>query len=208
MAETYIQANADGSGKKLHSFDRTVGANSVHDEIMLHGEPEAATYNVTTVSTSIATANAHPLQIMAGAALIVYVRRLVVYQSVAVTTAAIATWELWRLSTAGTGGTAVTPAPLDTTDGAAGATAMTLPTVKGTESTKLWSGTAQLTQTVATQSNGREGTVLLDLPLDWLLRSKAIRIPAGTTNGLALKWVSASAGASVIAVATISERSY
>lgn len=206
MAESTLSVTA-GSGTKLHTFQKSIGVNTVEEEVGLAGEPYLAAYTVTTASTSVATANAHLLQIMAGASLPVYLRRFTVYQSVAVTTAAIATWELWRLSSAGTGGTSVTPAPLDTADSASGATAMTLPTGKGTETTKLWSGTVQLIQTVGTGGAGFN-TLLVDLDFDKLLRTKAPRIAAGTSNGLALKWVSASTGASAIVVATISEASF
>lgn len=206
MAESTLSVTA-GSGTKLHTNQRTIGVNTVEQQVGLNGEQYLATYTIPTASTSVATANAHLLQIMAGASLPVYLRRIVIYQSVAVTTAAIATWELWRLSTAGTGGTSVTPAPLDSTDSASGAAAMTLPTAKGTEGTKLWSGTVQLIQTVGTGGAGFN-TLLVDLDFDKLLRTKVPRIAAGTSNGLALKWVSASTGASAIAVATISEASF
>lgn len=204
MADTSFAVTA-GSGTNLHTVTTSIGGTTVHDQTVKQGPPYLATYTVTTASTSIATANAHPLQIMAGASLNVFLSRLRVYQSVLVTTAALATWEIWRLSTAGTGGTSITPAPLDTGDSASGATAMTLPTAKGTEATKLWSGTVSLEQTAPTAG---ANTLLIDIDFDDLPRTKLPELAAGATNGFALKWVTASTGASIIAVAEIVEANF
>lgn len=206
MAESTVSVTA-GSGTKLHTFQRTIGANTVEQEVGLHGEPYLATYTVTTAATSLATANSHTLHVMAGASLPVYLRSIRVYQAALATAAAISTWEIWRLSTAGSGGTAVTPAPLDTTDSASGATAMTLASSKGTESTKLWSGTSQLIQTVGTGGAGAN-SLLISHDWDWQLRSKAPRIAAGTSNGIALKQITAAAAATAIVVVTFSEASF
>lgn len=204
MAESY-SAYTPGSGGKYHVNNRTIGANSVDQQVILHGEPYLAAYSITTASITIATANAHLLEIMAGSTLPVYLRSIRVYLSVLVTTAAIATWELWRLSSVGTGGTSITPAPLDTTDSASGATAKSLPSPGGTETTKLWSGTTSLEQTAPTAG---ASTLIVDLDFDDLFRTKVPRIAAGTSNGLALKWVSASTGASAIVTAQISEATF
>lgn len=195
----------EGSGKYLAAgATYTENALTVRDEKAILGEPYLASYSFVTPSISIATANAHLLQIMAGSSNAVYLRRLRVYQSVLVTTAAIATWELWLLSTAGTGGGTVTGAKRFTTDGAYSGAAMTLPTAKGTEATKLWSGTCQLIQTVGTGGAGLN-TLLVDEALDDALRAQPIRIPAGTANGIAMKWVSASTGASAIVDMLVTE---
>lgn len=206
MAEGTLGVTA-GAGSLLHVNSRTIGVNTVLQQVVEQGEPYLATYTVVTVATSIATADAHILQIMAGASLPVYLRALRVYQVAVAGTEAIASWQILRLSTAGTGGTAVTPAPLDSTDSASGAAGMTLPTAKGTETTKLWAGTSQLTDTVATGGSGLF-PVLIDLNFDTLLRSKGPRIAAGTSNGLALKWLSTSTSATAIVVATISEATF
>lgn len=194
MAESIVQVT-EGSGKKLHTWNRTIGANSVEDEAIYLSEQPLASYRVVpSASVSIATANDHVCQVMAGASLNVYIRRIRVYQTVAATTAAFVQFELYRLTTAGTGGTAITPAPMDTADAASGATAMTLPTAKGTESTRVGNGAMVVDQTVPTAG-------LASPPLfEWLFdlpRSKSLRIAAGTTNGVALKVVTATAGASV-----------
>lgn len=207
MADTFIQANADGSGKKLHTFNRTIGANDVHDEVMLNGEPYLATYVITTPSVLVATANDHILQIMAGSSLNVYVRRIYITQSVPATTAAHARWEIRRLTTAGTGGSVQAVSPYDTSDAAAGATSQTLPTAKGTEGAAIDGWISQYIQTVPVSGQG-QANLIFDMRFDAMLRTKAIRIPAGTANGIAIKHVTAIATASVLITAVISEANF
>src|SRR5690348_13016293 len=134
MAETFVNVT-EGSGKKLHAWDRTVGANTVLDEFMLSGEYPLASYFVYADAVSIAAANDHLLCINAGASLNVRVRRLYIEQAANATAAGFFNAKLLRTTTAApTGGTAVTPAPFYTGDAAAGAAGRTLPTAKGTES--------------------------------------------------------------------------
>ena len=201
MAESSINVT-EGSGKRLHTFDRSVGGNTVHDEVVVLGEPYLATYTVpTSAAVSIATVDSHLLQIMAGASKPVYLRRIRVY--IASGADSLINLQLRRLSTAGTGGTAITPAPLDTGDSAAGATAQTLPTAKGTESTTLWAGSSF--EPGATAANlGGQSSLMLDLDF----RSefgKLVKIPAGAANGLALKNTSAAASGQVWITAEIIE---
>lgn len=192
MAESLV-AVTQGSGKNLHTFNRTIGANSVEDEVMIEGEHYLSTYVCNGGTTSIATANDHQLQLLAGASLNVMLRRVMVYQAVAATTAAICLFDLFSVTTAGTGGTASTPFRLDNADAASGAAGMTLPTAKGTESRRFWRGAAMMMQTVPTAGGS---LLLFDLNFDQL-RQKAIIIPAGTTNGVVFKNLTAIAGASV-----------
>src|ERR1044071_6233690 len=134
MAESLV-AVSQGSGKNFHTYNRTIGGNSVEDEVVLIGEQYVPTYVVAAGATiSIATAASHVLQIMAGTTNPVFIRRIKIWKSVPATTAALIFFQLLRLTTAGTGGGTITPQQHDSTnDSAAGATAMTLPTVKGTE---------------------------------------------------------------------------
>lgn len=206
MAESIVQVN-EGSGKKLHTFQRTIGANTVEDEVMLSGEPYLATYFVSSGLISIATANSHILQIMAGASLNVYIRRLLIWQSAAVTTAAFASWQLLRLTSAGTGGAVPTSAALDSGDAAAGAAAMTLPTVKGTEGAVLATATPLLIQTIPV-GGPAGGSLIVDLDFDKQLRAKMPRIPAGAANGLALKWLTANAAGQVTVTVYYSEANF
>jgi len=206
MANSTLAVTA-GSGSNLRVNTRTIASVTNLEQYVQLADPNEATYNIVTAATSIATANSHTLQIMAGSTLPVYLRRIQVRQFGLATTAAIVNWDLLRLTTAGTGGTSLTPAPLDSTDSASGATAMTLASSKGTESTVLWRGSSSLTQTVATQNAGENNTLILDLVFDGP-RNKVPRIAAGTSNGIALKMVTGAAAATVYVVATISEAAY
>lgn len=207
MPESFVNVT-EGSGKKLHSFQRTIGANSVEDEVVQHGEQYLATYIATPAAVSTAVAASHLCQIMAGASLNVYIRRIEIWQLVAATAAAIDEIDIFRLTTAGTGGTVVTPLPLDDTDAASGATCMTLPTVKGTEAAApIYRKSVQFTQTVATQSGGSDATLLGVFDFD-TLRGKALRIAAGTANGIAVKNITARAAATVFVVVRFTEANF
>jgi len=178
MAETFVNVT-EGSGKKLHAWDRTIGANTVLDEFTIPGEYPLATYTVQAQAVSGATAASHLMQLMAGASLNVRIRRIYLHGIAA--TAGTVRFEIVRLTTAGTGGTAVTARPYDSADSAAGAAGMTLPTVKGTEAAfTLWPITvgeaAAAPQTEANASGWQQ-----------VGNGKPIIIPAGTANGIALK---------------------
>jgi hypothetical protein len=179
VAESIVQVT-EGSGKKLHTNSYTVGANTVEDEFVVPGEYPYAAYTAVATGVSSATAASHMMQIMAGSSLKVRIRRIRINQLAAAGAVNTIDFNLIRLSTAGTGGTAVTPSKLDTADAASGATAMTLPTVKGTETTGVWDEGMWVGTAAIPPANGR---------LEWVQHtySKPIVIPAGTTNGLAIK---------------------
>lgn len=206
MAESTVQVT-EGAGKLLHTWTRTIGGNTVHDEAVWLAEAPLATYTVRGASLSTATLDSHLLQIMAGATLHVLVRSIRVYQQVAATTAALVACDIVQLTTAGTGGGAVTPVRVDTGDAAAGATGMTLPTAKGTEGSIIDSAAGYFVQTISA-SLGVPGQSLV-WAWDWdSPRAKSLRIPAGTTNGIAVKVRNATAGAQVLVIAKIVELNY
>lgn len=208
MPESFVNVT-EGVGKKLHTWQRTIGANTVEDEVVIAGEPNLAGYFVGAGSgLSLATAASHPIQIMAGAALRVYLRRLVMYQVAAATAAGFYDFLLLRLTTAGTGGVVLTPNAMDPADAAAGAVGMSLPTVKGTEGLGLWRGSVYLTQTISASLGGGEPAKLLDLDFDKLLRGKPPIIAAGAANGIVLKNSAGIAGATVAIIAYISEANF
>lgn len=193
MAEAFVNVT-EGSGKKLHAWDRSISGNTVLDEFVIPGEYPLASYVVIGAAVSIATANDHILCCNAGSTLPVRVRRIWIEQSGNATTAAITSMQILRTTTAApTGGTAVTPAPLDTTDSAAGAAGRTLPTAKGTESTLIFQVAMVWRQAVGTT------TAQVDDYWEWVQKpgQKPIIIPAGTANGLVIKSTSAVAGATV-----------
>src|SRR5712671_5639116 len=135
MPESLI-ALTEGSGKNLHSFQRVIGANTVEDQAVIQGEPYLASYMIATEPSSnsaLNTANAHLLQITAGASLKVRIRRIEVIQYSVITAAAFFDLRIMRLSTAGTGGTILGPTPFDPADAAAGASSMILQAAEGTE---------------------------------------------------------------------------
>jgi len=204
MSDTFISIT-QGSGTKLHTFDRSIGGNTVHDEVILHGEPYLATYVIApAASVSIATANDHVCQVMAGASLNVVIRRIRVYQTVPTSSATFSQLALFRLTSAGTGGTAITPAPLDSADAASGATAMTLPSAKGAEGVQVGRQAMGITQT---QPVAGIGPVLVEWDFE-RFRTKGLRIASGTSNGIAIKSLTAAAAASVQFEILISELNF
>jgi len=203
MAESLV-AVTQGSGKNLHTWNRTIGANSVEDEYVLLGENGLASYMIV-AQMSTATADSHLLQIMAGASLKVRVRRIEITQLTLATTVTLMDVALLRLTSAGTGGTAVTPQVLDTADGASGATGMKLPTAKGTEGGNPGRSTMYMMQTLGVSATlGQPGLVWdFDRP-----RSKPLVIPAGAANGLAIKNVTAVAAGNVTIQVWIDEANF
>jgi len=191
-----------GSGTRLATSSYTEGAVTVHDEKMLLGENYLASYISTTTVIALTTANAHLLQVMAGASLNVRIWRICIYLASPTTSTSMHQIQLWRLTTAGTGGTAFTPAKLDTGDAASGATTMILPTAKGTESTQLdtWSATV-----VATVAAGFSGLLFEYVQHPGM---KPIIIPAGTANGIAIKGISTQATGSVFITTEFIETSF
>lgn len=204
MAESFVNVT-EGSGKKLHAFQRTIGANTVEGQTIVVGEQYLAEYTVATVAqVTTATANSHLLQVMAGASNRLRIRRIEVSQSGLATTAAFMQVAIYRLTTAGTGGTSITPQLLDPADSAAGATAMTLATVKGTEGALLWTGSLYMQQT-AGASLGQPDELMLDFDG---LRRKPIHVAAGAANGIAIKNIDAVAAGDVLITVTLDESSF
>lgn len=197
MAESFVNVT-EGSGKKLHTFNRTIGANDVHDEAVILGEQYLASYMATPNTlggVTTATANSHLFQIMAGSSLKVRIRRIELMQLAMATTVLMMETRLYRLSTAGTGGTAHTPAPLDPSDSASGATCMTLPTAKGTEGSIVAWGAPYMMQTLTASAERDQPIAVWDFDRP---RSKPLIIAAGTANGIAVKNVTAVAAATIL----------
>lgn len=192
MAAGTISVNDSGS-KLIRTNTRVVGGSTVHEEFGLLADPADAGYVCNGGLDSIATANSHVLQLLAGGSLAVQLRRVLVYQSIAATTAALCLFDLWSVTTAGTGGTASTPFRLDNNDAASGAAGMILPTVKGTESRRLWRGAAMMMQTVPAAGGPLQ---LFDLNFDQP-HIKPVVIPAGATGGVVFKNLTAIAAAGI-----------
>jgi hypothetical protein len=200
LAEDLVVAGS----KNLHTWSKTIGASLVADEFVLPGEFPYATYRLTAANISIATLNDHVIQLMAGSSLNVRLRYFRVVQAGNAATAALASFGLFRLTTAGTGGTAITPRPHDSADSASGATGMTLPSGKGTEGVQLDQTRLPMRQAFLATSTQVDGQYVWQQgPFE-----KPIIIPAGTTNGLAIKSQTAIAGASVDVVMVFVETAF
>ena len=175
----------------------------VLDQKIILGEQYLPTYSTGFDQVpSTATATAHLLQLMAGASLNVRVRRIMVYQQVAATTATIHPLGVVRLSSAGTGGAVPAISPFNPADAAAGASAMTLPTVKGAEGVRIDSAVVYLVQTVSASAQINQPI------LTWDYTSSPLIIPAGVNNGIAIKNFAAAAGANVCVVIYFTETSF
>jgi hypothetical protein len=197
MADSNVNVT-EGSGKKLRTWNRTVGGQSVEDEYILLSEPALLSY-VTTGGGTTATANSHILQVMAGASLRLRIRRIRIYQTAAATAVTLGIWGIYRLTTAGTGGGAVTPSALESGDAASGATSMTLPTAKGTEGVLLGEIAFQM---------GAAGNVTGYGELIQLPNQKARTVNAGTTQGIAIKNLVAIAGGAIDVMIEFDESSF
>lgn len=204
MAESFINLT-EGSGKKAHTWNRTIGANDVHDEFTLPGEYPLATYSVVATGISAATSADHVIQIMAGSSLNVRIRKIEIQQATLITSASESSVFVMRLTTAGSGGTSVTARPYDSADSAAGATAQTLPSSKGTEGVTLDILRTWPIQTYSTA--GGPGSGQRDERVQ-LPNTKPIIIPAGTSNGIALKVTTGRAGMSFDVIIEFVETSF
>lgn len=180
-----------GSGLRLSTNSYTEGAVTVHDQKVILGEPYEATYVTSFDAVSVASAGQF-VNLMAGASLPVYVRRIYLAQQ-GYTTTAVWQIRIYRLTTAATGGAAPGVSPLDTTDAAAGATVMQLPTGSGTEAALLHLRSMVFAAT-STTALANPGGQVLDLSFPNQGR-KSLRIPAGTANGITIK-VQTAGGAS------------
>lgn len=190
MAEGIVQVT-EGSGKKLHTWDRTIGANTVHDEFTLPGEYPYASYTARFANISVGTANDHVLALWCGSSLHQRIRRIWFRQHAAAGAANACVIEVWHtISVTPSGGTAVTLGKMESADATANGSAMTLPSTKGTET-----GTSPLLvftwDALATRPFAD--------PIVWQQHPgmKPIITPAGTTNGLALKVQTAVASATI-----------
>jgi hypothetical protein len=193
-----------GSGTLLDTWTTSKGGQTVHAQRTIPAEYPDASYFVMASNISIATANDHVLEILAGSSLNLLIRRIYIEQATNATTVTGCSFELLRVTTAGTGGGAITPAKFNTADAAAGCTAMTLPTVKGTESTSMFR-----TSMIMRQAMLATGAQVDDaFQWDQSPYTGPIFIAAGTSNGIALKCISAVAAATVNVRFEIVETNY
>lgn len=135
--ESYVQVAADGAGKKLRTRERTIGANTVHEQGVFMAAPETWVALADAVTPA---QNKHHIAIMnaSGSGKIVKVRKLfpINVQLAAVTGVALR-FDIKR-ATAASAGTTITPEKMDTNNAAlpAGVTVRTNGTI--TEGNLLW----------------------------------------------------------------------
>ena len=202
MAESSVNVT-EGSGKRLHTNDRTISAVLVQDQVVIPGEFPYASYIASAANVSAAAAADHVMQLMAGSSLHLRIRRIRVEQYGLITAAAAQQLELWRLTSAGTGGTAVTAAKFNTADAAAGAAGMTLPSAKGTEGTRL-----DTREFFAVQTASTAGSLTPYIEWTWGENMGPLIVPAGTANGIAIKCLSARTGLTVSVAIEFVETSF
>jgi hypothetical protein len=193
MPESLIQFT-EGSGKKVHTWQRAVAGQNVEDEVVILGEAYQASYIMNAQAAGLATANAHVFQLMAGTTNRVRVRRIEVHQRVLATGAKFLEMLLVRLTSAGTGGAGITPVGLDPAEAAAGFACMLSPTVKGSEGSPLAYANPYLIQTAGASNPIVQPILAWDFDRP---RSKPLIIAAGAANGIALKNIGSDAGAQI-----------
>lgn len=191
-----------GTGGKAHAESLTIGANTGDVPYALLFDSRLPTYTI--VFDVGGVANDHVIQIMAGSSLNVRVKSIDIQQSGNLTTAALQKFSIFRLTTAGTGGTAVTAGKSDNGDSAAGATGMTLPTAKGTEAAE-W-GKFSLVGRQAILATASQTDDRWHWEQKW--GAKALIIPAGTANGIAIKTLVTLAGGGISGTIELVETSY
>lgn len=199
MAEGFVNVT-EGSGKKLHTWNRTISTNDVHDEFVLPGEYVYASYIASFHNVSIATTNDHLLAIWAGSSLNVRIRRIWLRQFAAAGAANGTAIDVVRTNTTPSGGTAVTLRQHDSADATANCSAATLPGTKGTVT-----GNPLLRFALDALATRPFGSAI-----DWVQHraTKPIVIPAGTTNGVALNVVAGVASATLTGFVEIVETNF
>ena len=194
-ADSYI-AFDEGTARKWDFWQRSISSNTVEQLRAVIAEPYLPPYGLVNTAAVLTTnANTHLMQMMGSTLNRSLIKRLRLYQAAAATTTTTVHLQLLRLTTPGTGGTSYTPNPFDPSDPATTVVGMTLPSANGAESVVLWQGSAILH--AAADIANLESRCVLDV--DW--RDPQVKGPiiaAGTSNGLALKLLTACAVSTVV----------
>lgn len=183
-------AVTEGSGKNLHTWQRSISSVNREEQVVLLGEPADPTYTASFDAISIATASSHVIQLMAPVGVYVRVQKIVLWQYAAASTAAVGRIHVMRLTTAGSGGTTVDPQAFDA-DNTAGTTAQTLPSSKGTEGVLLIPFVKVFRQAILATSTQDDG------PISWQASPRGQSIILDPSTGLILKNIAAHASATV-----------
>ena len=181
MAESSL-AVTPGSGLNLRTNTRTIAATTVHEQALMVGEGNAATYTAIGIDQAVTTSGDHVLFIQGDGTNYGRLRRITIRQSTLAGAVGTLDLRLLRTSTAGSGGTAVSPRPFDAadTDPFAG-TCQTRPSSKGTEGNQLLQFRLGITAT-----NPMTNANAVEWRDDWN-NTKPIIWGTSTANGLCLK---------------------
>jgi hypothetical protein len=177
----------DSADKNLSTWQRTIGATSVQEQVLLPGEAYQATYSALATGISTAASASHLIALEADGTNYVRIRRIYISQAALAGAAATAQLQVVRTTTASSAGTSVTARAFDEADSAYGGAIRTLPT-KGTEGSILLQSRLGLTAAQPVTS-----------VYAWEWRAsdaeKPIIIAPANTNGIALKIVTGIASA-------------
>lgn len=197
--ESFVQVT-QGDDAKLHTVERPLGLNDVHDSVTLLGEPYRATYSVVASAVSTALNGGRLLSIFAGPDLPVRVWYVSVSQVALAGAAGRADIFLQRTTASGTAGTAANITKHDNADADPDFTAESLhqgSTVAGVF------GRGALTLASA------HPIIAPNAEFDFRNgHHKPIVIPAGTSNGLAVIIGTGIATSTVHVAAIVDEGDY
>lgn len=123
MPESFIGLPADSTGKKVHTRQRVIGANTVEEQWFLPGSERVSTAKIAvstfrTPGLAVTPHNLFTLENLAAnpATFLVGVRRLTIQMVATAATAALTTYRMWRTTTVPTGGTVMTKTSRDSAD--------------------------------------------------------------------------------------------
>lgn len=179
MAESFVNVT-EGSGKKLHTNTRTIGSDTVHDEVTVAGEPYLASAFAYFDAVGCATNDDHTIQLMAGANNKLRIRRIWIQQREGPSASGRLVFQVLRLTTAGTGGSAGTITVADPSDSVGATSRVGITASKGTEGAILFPMVLPIAQ-------NDPNNVPPVARWEQHPYSKPIIVSAGTANGIALK---------------------
>src|SRR5687768_15069063 len=117
MPESFITVAPDSTGKKLRTYEKTVGVNTVHEQYVIQaGFPTYYFQSATNSAVGSATNFHFDIFNASGSGLVLKVRKLFLQQVFVAQTGVAATFDIRRTSAVGTGGATLTGVKADTAD--------------------------------------------------------------------------------------------
>jgi hypothetical protein len=130
VPESFIWLPPDSTGKKLRTYEKVIGGNTVHEQYVIQAGFPTFYFN-SAPSAAAGPVNHWDVFNAAGSGVILKVRKLFLQQHYLAQTGVVATFDIHRTDSVGTGGTALTGRSADTADAAllpAQVTSRSLPT--------------------------------------------------------------------------------